>query len=100
MDCFLMPSLFEGMPYSIIEAQCEGLPCLVSDTLSHEMAITDLLQFLPLDDPQAWIDAIRTATTPDAQRDRTAYPAVIRDAGYSIETSYRVFKESLAPETH
>ena len=34
MDVFILPSLFEGLPVTGIEAQYEGLPCLFADTLS------------------------------------------------------------------
>lgn len=33
-DCFLMPSLFEGLPFSLIEAQAAGLRCIVSDVVT------------------------------------------------------------------
>ena len=32
MDLFFLPSLFEGLPFVLIEAQCSGVNCLVSDT--------------------------------------------------------------------
>ncbi len=33
-DCFLMPSLFEGLPFSLVEAQAAGLKCVVSDVVT------------------------------------------------------------------
>jgi len=48
-DLFLLPSLLEGLPGAAIEAQSAGLPCLLSDTISQESKITDLVEFLPID---------------------------------------------------
>ena len=56
MDAFVLPSLFEGLPVVLIEAQASGLPCLVSDTVSPESKIVNSLFFRqPLcSSPQAW----------------------------------------------
>lgn len=48
MDVFVMPSLYEGMPNVVIEAQSTGLPCVISDTLTREANITGLVKYLPL----------------------------------------------------
>lgn len=48
MDVFCLPSYFEGMPISVIEAQTAGLPCFVSDKVTEEVKITELVTFLPL----------------------------------------------------
>ena len=32
MDLFLFPSLFEGLPVTLVEAQAAGLPCVISDS--------------------------------------------------------------------
>lgn len=47
-DCFLMPSLFEGLPFSLVEAQAAGLPCIVSDTVTRE-ADLGLTEYLSLE---------------------------------------------------
>ncbi|MGN1020631.1 MAG: glycosyltransferase [Aristaeellaceae bacterium] len=56
MDVFVMPSLYEALPLTGIEAQCAGLPCLFSDTVSAETSLGDGAEFLPIgpDSEQAW----------------------------------------------
>lgn len=55
MDCMMLPSLFEGFPLTIVEAVCSGLPCFVSNTVTREVGISDLVQFIPLDSSPASI---------------------------------------------
>lgn len=58
-DVFLLPSLFEGLPFTLIEAQCAGLPCLVSDTVTRDAFLTPLAEALPLSAPaQRWAKGI------------------------------------------
>lgn len=51
MDLFLFPSLYEGLPGTVLEAQTSGLPCLVSDSVTREVGITDLVAFFSLREP-------------------------------------------------
>lgn len=48
MDAFVFPSLYEGMPNTVIEAQATGLPCVIADTITTEANITGLVQYLSL----------------------------------------------------
>ncbi|MBR3584866.1 MAG: glycosyltransferase family 1 protein [Oscillospiraceae bacterium] len=59
MDVFLFPSLYEGLPVTLIEAQAAGLPCVISDVISDQCMITDLVSIRKLaDPPEEWANAI------------------------------------------
>lgn len=47
-DAFLFPSIFEGMPGSVVEAQAAGLKCLISDAITTEVKATELVEFVSL----------------------------------------------------
>nr|WP_321262497.1 glycosyltransferase family 1 protein [uncultured Sphaerochaeta sp.] len=51
MDVFLFPSLFEGLGIVAIEAQANGLPCIVSDSIPQEVKMSELLTFVSLKKP-------------------------------------------------
>lgn len=48
MDCFVFPSNYEGLGMVAIEAQCAGLPTVVSDVLPKEVNITECLKRINL----------------------------------------------------
>ncbi len=66
MDVFVFPSFYEGMPNTVIEAQATGLPCVISDTITKEADITDIVKYLSLNDgAAAWAEkavAVASAT--------------------------------------
>lgn len=60
MDVFVMPSFYEGMPNTIIEAQATGLPCVIADTITKEANITGLVEYLSLEeDLNTWSKKIQ-----------------------------------------
>jgi len=62
MDGFLFPSLCEGLPLTLLEAQAAGLPCLITDSISSETDVASgLLHRLPLQaGAQAWANKLVT----------------------------------------
>lgn len=60
MDVFMMPSLYEGLPLSGIEAQFASLPCLFSDTVSTEVSFSSEARFLPIgkENIDLWVNAL------------------------------------------
>lgn len=83
MDCFIFPSLFEGLPGVVLEAQANGLPCLISDTITKEVAITNLVTYESLDkSPDEWATlaiAMSTDIRIDTMKDFV-------EAGFDIKT--------------
>ena len=59
MDYFCFPSRYEGLPGSVVEAEASGLQCLVSDSVTDEVDVTDLVTMMSLnEDPAAWAKKI------------------------------------------
>lgn len=64
MDCLVLTSLFEGLPLVGIEAQAAGLPCFFSDTITKEVKITNLVNFISLKKkPEFWAEKILNTNT-------------------------------------
>ena len=88
MDLFVFPSLFEGMPNTVIEAQANGLSCIVSDTITKEANITGHVFYLGLEDTfDFWVDNVlqhRNAIRFDAHN-------ILLEQGYDILSVSRRF---------
>lgn len=81
-DVLLMPSLFEGLPVALVEAQAASLPCVVSDAVSREADLSGSVTFLPLAaGAQAWAEAAVRAAG-EARTDRSD---AVKRSGFSID---------------
>lgn len=86
-DAIVMPSLYEGLPLSLIEEQANGLSCFCADTITKEADKTGNLFFYSLDDsPDFWAHRIVDNIDSSINRDDISEFAVrkIIDSGYSI----------------
>ncbi|MFJ7747168.1 glycosyltransferase family 1 protein [Peribacillus sp. NPDC097295] len=89
-DVFVFPSLHEGLPVSLIEAQAAGLPCLISDDISKEVDLgIKLIQFLPIHDRSIWTAHLIEIAT--RQMTRNIKSDSLSKQGYSIsETADKI----------
>lgn len=83
-DVFLLPSLYEGLPFVGIEAQASGTSCLVADTVTKELRITPLIHFLPIDAGSiVWSEYIyNNIEDLTIKRD---YISLLEQAGYGVK---------------
>lgn len=81
MDVYVMPSLYEGLPVTGVEAQASGLPMLVSDTVSPELAMTELVRYMPL---QASAKDWAQKAAALSETVRTVHSEALRGAGYDV----------------
>lgn len=94
MDVFVFPSLHEGMPNTVIEAQATGLPCVIADTITKEADITGLVQYISLDQsPEYWAHAALAAIM--TERRDTASDFL--EHHYDIQSVVKRFMDLLCP---
>lgn len=86
MDSFVFPSLYEGLPLALVEAQASGISCFVSgDVISDEVQMSELLHFVSLNDsPEKWAEIILEKTV--SYRDRRDMSQLIADSGFDIQS--------------
>ena len=74
-DTFVFPSTHEGLPFTLIETQCNGLPAVSADTVTPLVKLGEDVQFLSLDESDAvWAQAALAAA----------------ERGHDLEGAYRV----------
>ncbi|WP_430786436.1 glycosyltransferase family 1 protein [Virgibacillus flavescens] len=92
-DIFIFPSIHEGLPVTLIEAQGAGLPCLVSSAVTKEVDMgIGLVEFLSLTDKMCWTNTLmrKSATI----HSRTIDPEALSIKGYDIRQTAKFIQKS------
>lgn len=90
MDCFILPSRFEGLPIVGIEAQTAGLKVFLSDIITKEVQITDLVEYISLEEnPAMWAEKILKSKN----YSRINMYEKIVESGYDVETGNKNFQK-------
>ena len=95
IDVFVLPSLYEGLPIVGVEAQCSGLPCLLSDQISKQVKVLDSTRFISITDNSinAWVDILKEVKNKNFDRNK-GYQAII-DNGFVMEREIKKIEENL-----
>lgn len=90
MNCFILPSLYEGLPLVAIEAQLSGIPSILSKNISEEVIIGDHIKLLDIKNIDSWISNIEksfneTIKTPSYSKKYDIRFAVIKLQDYYLK---------------
>ena len=90
-DCFVLPSIWEGLPVVGVEAQAADLPCIFSANITREIGFSERTKFVGLDEPlKKWAMAIEEALQ---QTERTDKTDLITTKHYNIEVEAERLQE-------
>ena len=93
-DVFLLPSLFEGLPFVSLEGQASSVLFFASNNVSKEIAITDLVHFIDLaESSEQWAEKISKVLKNKINRKDKKYQEEIRKAGYDINNVCHIIEK-------
>ena len=87
MDVFLMPSFYEGLPVSAIEAQASGLNVVLSKNISEQTEITDGVMWFSIDDENEKIAKLVILNKNVLECERINRNKQVIDKGYDMRTT-------------
>jgi len=92
MDVLVFPSIYEGLPLALVEAQLNELPIFASNKISNEVKFTKNIKFIDLDDYQKWLNYLL-----DAEARNIVYFKDRKETPYSIKRTLKVIYDVYSP---
>jgi glycosyltransferase EpsF len=87
MDVFAFPSLWEGLPLTLVEAQYTGLPCVVGENVTKETIITNKVHVVPLSSIKPMCEELTSSNISDNRE----HPQ-INSRRFDIENCYKMLE--------
>lgn len=96
IDVMILPSVFEGLPVTVIEAQVSGIPCVISDVVNRDAVISNACHYLSLDVSDfVWAETVIKAAGEKVVLNEHAEQYRIQSAVKDLEEKYDTLLEGL-----
>lgn len=91
-DCLLFPSIFEGLPFTLVEAQASGLKIVASTNVTTDVDVTGNIKFIKLDSPiEKWTNALEKSV--NTANNRTIESERMIGSIYDIDNEVKKLEE-------
>ena len=89
-DLLIFPSIYEGLPGTVVEAQTSGCKCLISDTITEEVDVTELIERCSLkQSAEKW----KEKALQIYPYERSSHVEAVSKAGFSVKEQIRKYEE-------
>lgn len=97
MDLFLFPSIFEGFPMVLIEAQASGIPCVISDAITKEAHLSNNIKYLSINEEKSttkWTNEILTIIE-EGKRETPSQSLLQYDIQYNLPILMKIYERNI-----
>lgn len=92
-DVLLFPSVYEGLPVSLVEAQTSGVQCLISERITDEVILTDCARSYSIDlGVESWAKKAMEVMDLAQNTTRKSRQEEIKEVGYDIHSLTKFYE--------